>query len=525
MFYLIAYVYSFFSRSIDNQSQKQTVNIDNGKSSNKSDFKFWRCNMTSVEDFYRTMYPMSTSKILINNFSDGITDYISNNILTGGGDSFLAQTRVYTPKSGYDLRRTVKLDPIAEFFIYNFIYSNKEKFVINNQINRISFGFSYDIPSRVFNSPSSSYKAFKSKISENRQKFNYFLKFDLFSYFNLLYHHDLSYWFNNISNSDTEKSAFGMFLRQTNSGRSVDCLPQGIFPCKIIGSSFLKYIDNNFQISSEMLLRYMDDFYLFSDNEETLKSDYMIIQQLLGEKNLSINPLKTQFGSRENLIAIEKKIDDVKISLLKIRRDMNYEDDISETTETLSDEQVQYLFNLLESDSIEEEDAELVLSLMKQHSTEILDYIPMFMERFPSLIKNIYFSFGSISDKEKICSVITKFLNEINYISAYQLFWVVKMIEDYLIEFKDMQRKLLDIFKHKNNSTLVKAKILEIPNNGFGLFELRSTYIKSGESNWLSWASAIGMREVDKSQKNYLAKYFEKGSHINRIIGSCLKGL
>ncbi|BAY65629.1 hypothetical protein NIES22_57360 [Calothrix brevissima NIES-22] len=42
--------------------------------------------------------------------------------------SFVHQLHCYASKTGFHLRRTVKLDPVAELFIYNLIYRNRKTF-------------------------------------------------------------------------------------------------------------------------------------------------------------------------------------------------------------------------------------------------------------------------------------------------------------------------------------------------------------------------------------------------------------
>jgi hypothetical protein len=40
----------------------------------------------------------------------------------------------------------------------------------------------------------------------------------------------------------------------------------------------------------------MDDFYLFDSNPKVVEADFVLIQKLLGEKGLNINPSKTHQG-------------------------------------------------------------------------------------------------------------------------------------------------------------------------------------------------------------------------------------
>lgn len=480
------------------------------------------------DDFNKTFYPLDTSRVLINNFSEQINTYVKEKVLssTDENSAFLPQTRVYIPKYDLNLRRTVKLDPIAEFFIYNVIFENRLKFNNFEEGNRVTFGYKFF--DNKFASSNSAYKAFKAKINELNNTYRFYIKFDISNYFNSLYHHDICNAFSNITSSNDERSAFGQFLRQINSGRSVDCLPQGIYPCKIIGSNFLQYIDRSIQVKAESLVRFMDDFYLFSDSLDILKQDYLTIQKLLGEKGLSVNPIKTKWGEKINK-SVDNEIDEIKLSLLKIRRaeievsgwveEQEYIEELS-----LDNNQISYLLDMLKNKNkeIEEEDAELVLSLMRHHSEKVLEFIPIFMEKFPNLIKNIFFFIKEDVDKEQLSNIIIDFLEKVKYISAYQLFWITKIIEEHLLEFRNCKKMLFDIYDHKESSIIVKAKILEIPDNSFGLADLREEHLKSGRSDWLSWSSAIGVRFDEKSHRNYMLKYFAKGSSINHLISECI---
>lgn len=135
-------------------------------------------------------------------------------------------------------------------------------------------------------------------------KYPHMVKFDIAAYFNSIYHHDLVQWFSEINASSDDVEHFGQFLREANGGRSVDCLPHGIHPCKLIGSEFLKFVDNSMRLRSEVLLRFLDDFYLFSYNEEVINMDFVLTQQLLGEKGLSLNPAAKHVSDKEGLAEI-----------------------------------------------------------------------------------------------------------------------------------------------------------------------------------------------------------------------------
>lgn len=71
-------------------------------------------------DFSATLFPLRTNFLLIKHHEKELSDYIYQKVLNSSSpsDSFLSQQKVYATKPKGHLRRTVKLDPVAEFFIY-----------------------------------------------------------------------------------------------------------------------------------------------------------------------------------------------------------------------------------------------------------------------------------------------------------------------------------------------------------------------------------------------------------------------
>ncbi len=120
------------------------------------------------------------------------------------------------------------------------------------------------------------------------------ISFDVASYFNSIYHHDLVHWFERIGASSEDVGALGSFLREISSGRSIDCLPQGLYPGKMMGSAFLEFVQQSGRLQSDVLIRFMDDFVLFANDKETLLSDFYYVQEALSAKGLSVNPSKTR---------------------------------------------------------------------------------------------------------------------------------------------------------------------------------------------------------------------------------------
>src|SRR3546814_7086669 len=72
---------------------------------------------------------------------------------------------------------------------------------------------------------------YRKSLVEKGALYKHSIRFDIASYFNSIYHHDLAHWFESKTGVSAEDSAgFGKYCREINAGRSVDFLPQGIYP-------------------------------------------------------------------------------------------------------------------------------------------------------------------------------------------------------------------------------------------------------------------------------------------------------
>jgi hypothetical protein len=79
-----------------------------------------------LEDYPRTLFPLSTTRVIAENAGSEVLKYIYEKVLNRSetAHSFLSQARCHASKQGFHLRRTVKLDPVAELFIYDIVYRN-----------------------------------------------------------------------------------------------------------------------------------------------------------------------------------------------------------------------------------------------------------------------------------------------------------------------------------------------------------------------------------------------------------------
>lgn len=361
-----------------------------------------------ASDYDKTLFPLETNKFLATQLPEKLHQ-ATERILSGVG-GFLSQQRVFAAKPDYLLRRTVKLDPVAEWFVYFMVYKYRDKFKPHPLEHRQWFGYYFKsgipVPGRE------SYQEFKTNYRELLQEYKYSLEFDVSQYFNSIYHHDLLTWFQRISNNIEDINAFGSYFREINAGRSLDCLPQGLYPCKMIGNSFLNFVDFNGQIRCAKYIRFMDDFVLFDDDASLLLEDFYLIQTLLGKYGLAVSQYKTVLPFNRKVSETNEKIDDTKIELLRIREillkdyDAFNRDAEDEIQIDLQPEQRDFLLDLLNNESIEEEDAELVLVLMKDDWERVFDRVVEVVFEFPNLAKNAYNFFQHVEDRNTVAYVL-----------------------------------------------------------------------------------------------------------------------
>lgn len=480
-----------------------------------------------LTDHPRTLFPLETNRFLIENYASELGSFVYERIThkKEGEIPFLPQTRAYAAKPHFHLRRTAKLDPVAEFFLYDLIYRNRTGFAKSGTRHRRNFGyrFSEGQPQSAMHS----FREFREAVQSALGAYKYCAKFDVSSYFNSIYHHDLVAWFNNIAKSEDDAAFFDKYLKQTNSGRSIDCLPHGLYPAKMVGAHFLSFVEHGSRLSSDLTLRFMDDIYIFSDARNEVLSDFITLQRMLGDKGLSVNPSKTKLG-RVKEIDVEERIDALRESLLERRSFIvtgsgaDFDPEEVEA-DTLTENEIEYLMDLLKNPDIEEEDAELVLALMRDHSSDVLGNLEDFLRRFPNLSKSIFHFCSHIDDKSDLLNVAKSLMDSNSELTEFQLFWLAKIFEEYLLNETGAAEIVHRLYDHPNATDISRAKLLEIKDRRFGLAELREEHLRTGQSGWLSWASAVGTRVEKKKNRNHILGYFANGSPLNELIAQCVQ--
>ncbi|TJV14899.1 antiviral reverse transcriptase Drt5 [Mesorhizobium sp.] len=482
-----------------------------------------------LADYPQTLFPLRTNRFLAEHGFDELLNFGLNAAATHDEEverAFLPQRSVSALKANWHQRRTVKLDPVAEVFIYDFMYRNRG--LIRGSISKERESYGYRFKEGALLSPTLSYRGFKGAKSEYSQRYQHSLSFDVSSYFNSIYHHDITEWAADRRFDEKDTALLGRFLREIKSGRSIDCLPQGLYPTKMIGNDFLKFVDNSARILSPQIIRFMDDFVIFSDSKSEILNDFDLIQDLLGQKGLSINSAKTKTSEEES--DVTGAVDAVKRELLRKRRsvisgdysrgDSDEEAEARKVARKLTKREAARLKEMLNEPHLDEEDAELILALMGEHSADVLERFDDLLEDFPNLSKNLFSFCRNISDMDALGETILAHLQKPIFIPEYQLFWIGMIFEDFLLKAKKAPQIVRRLISHPQATPITLAKILEIPTSDFGLPESRLVHLRDGKSDWLAWSSAVGSRGTAKGTRNQILKYYKNASPINRVIAA-----
>ena len=257
----------------------------------------------------------------------------------------------------------------------------------------------------------------------------------------------------------------------------------------------------------------------------------MPIQRIIGQKGLSVNSAKTSLN-RPKTDETDDSISAVKKNLLKRRREIvssSFYDEAEEEGEAvkadLTEEELEEIHGILKAGDLEEDDAELILTVMRDHAEDVLGFLPGIISRFPHLAKNVYKFCEELDDAEAVADLIDQSLTADDETQEYQLFWFGMMVESYLMQSKKAPNIFAKLLSHRNRTDISVAKVLEIPDLRYGLPDVRQAYLASGRSDWLSWSSAVGSRAIKPAARNYMLEYFMKSSPMNRLIGEVVKSL
>lgn len=473
------------------------------------------------DDYRKAFFPLSSNSFFSLHGENELRTFINREIFSAseGRPSFLRSSISYALKDKLHIRRVMQLDPVSLFFIYDFINRNRDNFKSRALENRFTYGYRFErgLPIPSF----AEYHKFRSHKYKLKSEYEYFIKVDIANCFNSFYHHDIS---SHIKETigEQEGSLLGRFLREINGGNSINFFPQGIYPAKAIGNKFLSFVEESRELRSSAILRFLDDIYLFSNDINLLEKDVYILQHLLADRGLFLNAQKTVIGSK-NSDFDEKKLDEIKISLLQKRQkeedsdDDEFEGEGDNDEIELSEEEREYLYALINAPDIEEEDAELALSLLKEDPDAVTKLAELVVHDFPNLTKNLYKVFLSMNNPEEYFYLFRDKIED-EQVHEFELFWITRIVLDHFSWSSEKADFLIDVYNDSSTPPTVKAAILEDEQLGYGLIDMKRNIVESGGVNICSFAAVAGLNKMEKGRRNQLYKYAASQSPIMKVL-------
>lgn len=99
------------------------------------------------DDTMRGLFPLKSNVIYVINGEDKLHDYVYNKIFNQKPDSdyaFIQSPVGYALKDSLHLRKCLLLDPVANYYIYDFVFRNRKTFKKPRRSQRRYFGYAFN---------------------------------------------------------------------------------------------------------------------------------------------------------------------------------------------------------------------------------------------------------------------------------------------------------------------------------------------------------------------------------------------
>jgi hypothetical protein len=461
-------------------------------------------------DHAYTFYPLEVVRLLFERRFEAL-GALAETATCAEPPTLPAQTPISPAKKGQVLRDTVLLDPLASYALYDLVYRNRTLLSHRTGGHRLVFGNGFRRGATI--SGSQGYSEYQRALSEMRRTHKLSLSFDIATFFNDIRRDELvdSFLMIGAAKEDCER------LRRVLGAAGT--LPQGVYPTKVLGSRFLAFMDEASQLRSTAAVRFMDDFTYFDDDERVLHGDYERAQKLLAARGLKVNPQKTILPGTP--APAHPTIDRTRLGLLRLRRSVVRDVSGIGSDRTvpvpLTLEQRGYLIDLFGQDGLSEEDAELVLTLMRAYSGDVLQHLDQLIGPFPNLAKRIYTFFRDVPDSTDVAAVISDRLKS-KHAGEYELFWFAALLEDRLRHTPHAEAIYRGLLDAPSATDVTRARVFQIPENRFGMPHEREEQLRKATSDIQSWSAAIGSRFLPRRSRASLFEAFRKGSALNALV-------
>ena len=191
-----------------------------------------------------------------------------------------------------------------------------------------------------------------------------------------------------------------------------------------------------------------------------------------------------------------------------------FEDEVNEEEEDsadqLTNEEIEYLMDLINGDGVAQEDVELALTLLRHHTPAMEPILDQVTSSAPHLLRKLYAFIGQRKNDGDILSTISAQIQDKSNLDEYDLFWYAKIVIDYFDFNQTTADKLIEIYQHARATAPVKALILETPNLNHGFADFKVEELRSNRGPLCMASVLLGLKELEKGRRNQLFKYVER---------------
>lgn len=172
--------------------------------------------------------------------------------------------------------------------------------------------------------------------------------------------------------------------------------------------------------------------------------------------------------------------------------------------------------SLLKQGSLSKKNAELILIVMRDNVTRIEQRLGVFGSDFPNLAPKLLRTLRSDDRQGSRCACCAggRGRRRAGWKVPALLVWYDA--EGLAARYRGSSRSRPHALPPRDRDRYRVHQILCIPDRRYNVPEMRETLLIEGRPNWLAWASAVGLRNLDEQARNYLPDHFANGSETNR---------
>jgi len=392
------------------------------------------------------------------------------------------------------------------------------------------------------------YRAFENKIQEKCSLYQYCLRTDVAVFFETIYQHFL---ISKLHSTNIQKGYINLLEKAISAWRETKSygILQGMYPSDLLGNYYLNQIDYYLKIKNIDFVRFVDDIYIFSNNEHDIKKIIVHICSTLRQEGLFLNENKTFFAEShiicDQLLEFNKLFLDInnvftmleyeeKRALYKIEYGFQVDweiDDVDSDIETIDGFRLDVVEELYKNKDTARYQRDAIIKFCLPLLTKFKSELPLIsikddISKFPHLVKYYAQYLATIErNDESITQTLEEILLQNNFIFEYQQMWLFAV----LLYRKKVSDKILKLcanyFLNKQVHDSIRAIcaiILSIKGSGNDKKLIRDEY-NNKQSIFVESAILYCTRYWMSDERQACKKAWGSNNYLNELIIEVLK--